>query len=154
MINHGSNSDGFNEDKESDLCPPRFDESATADARPVRPIPANRVSDWYSRTVFFLRQHTGRWKALVLVVIAGLITGTFGGVIWAKRTMLAQPSPAAIESESGAAPMALQAEVPQADVTGATDILSSGSRTTRVRNGRSRVRLHRVPRAYRVAVLR
>jgi hypothetical protein len=135
------------------LPPPRFDEKATANAQPVQPIPAGRVSTWLENVSSLRRGIIGRGKALVLVVIAGLVTGTLGGMTLVKE-QVTDVSPAASESVSGLAPVDSQNEEPRAEVFGVTDLQSLGPTGTRIRKSHSRARSSRAPRAYRVAVLR
>jgi hypothetical protein len=142
---------------ELNLSPPRFDERATARARPVQPIPADRASVWYKRVVSLRRAVTSSSRALVLVVIAGLVTGTLGGIAWVKEPQVTEVSLPANEPVSKLAPADSppdsQHEEPRAEVFGVTD-LQVATPARQMRKGRSRTRSSAVRRAYRVAVIR
>jgi hypothetical protein len=171
MIADRTNSTQFMDEPEAQLSPPRFDENASANAQPVQPIPASRVAAW--------RQHAGSvWRAigkrsrtLAVVVIAGLATGTLGGMAWVQHRQATSGSPAMNESVSELPGAASQDEQPGAPVIGGPDVQSTGSMitgpTTRIRKSRTRARSGRSPqpsisagvrdrasRAYRVAVIR
>lgn len=62
------------------LEPPRFDDSATAKAQPVEPISRSRFSNWFGKGGAVRGMITTKSRALALVVIAGLATGTLGGI--------------------------------------------------------------------------
>lgn len=157
MIDEQDNSTHGIDEPELSLPPPRFDERATAKARPVQPIPADRVSPWHKGVVYFQRAFTSSSRALVLVVIAGLVTGTLGGMAWIKEHPVTNMSLPANESVSELAPADSpndsQNEEPRAEVFGVTD-LQDASPARQIRKGRSRTKTSRAPHAYRVAVIR
>ncbi len=145
------------DEPESRLQPPRFDERATAKARPVQPLPTDHVSPWHKGVVYFQRAFNSSSRALVLVVIAGLVTGTLGGMAWVKEHPVTEVSSTANESVSELAPADSpkdsQNEEPRAEVFGVTD-LQDASPARQIRKGRSRPKTSRAQRAYRVAVIR
>lgn len=157
MNNDSNGSTQAVDEPEFNLPPPRFDERATAKAQPVQPISPSRVSAWRNTVDSMRRAISDSSRALALVVFAGLVTGTLGGMAWVKQQQTTDIVPSVNESVSELAPPESQKdsqnEEPRAAVFGVTD-LRSPKLATRIRKGRSRVRSSRVPRAYRVAVLR
>lgn len=142
------------EEPELDLSTPRFDEKAAANAQPVQPIPVNRLSPFHTIAASFRRGVTSGSRALVLVVIAGLATGTLVGMAWVKERPDTDVTPSARESVSELVPANSTNEEPRAEVFGVTDLQSASPTAARIRKGRPRVKSHRGNRAYRVAVLR
>lgn len=142
---------------ELNLTAPLFDERATANAQPVQPIPTSRGSGFNNRAAALRRALTSSSRALALVVIAGLATGTLVGMAWVKEPQVTAVSPSASESASESAPTDLlngsPNSEPRAETVGGTG-LQSASPATGIRGGRSRLRSTRATRAYRVAVLR
>jgi hypothetical protein len=157
MIDERDDSTHDIDEPDLNLPPPRFDERATAKAQPVQPIPADRVSAWRKGVAYFNRAFTSSSRALVLVVIAGLMTGTLGGMVWVKERQVTDVSLPANESVSELAPAdtpnASQKDEPRAEVFGVTN-LQDGNPARQIRKGRSRTKSSRGPRAYRVAVIR
>jgi hypothetical protein len=157
MIDERDDSTHDIDEPESNLPPPRFDETATAKARPVQPIPADRVSAWHKGVVSLRRKVTSSSRALVLVVIAGLVTGTLGGMAWVKERQVTDASSTANQSVSELGPADSHSDSPndepRAEVSGVTD-LQGAPPARQIRKGRSRTRSSRPPRAYRVAVIR
>jgi hypothetical protein len=153
MIDDANDSNRLIDEPEFNVPPPRFDESAAANAQPVEPIRARGASALYDRAASIGRAMTSGSRALVLVVIAGLATGTLVGMAWAEDRGVADVPPAANE-RSEVAQENPPNEEPLAEVSGVTDLQSIRPMTGQIRKGRSRLRSSGVPRAYRVAVLR
>lgn len=153
MIDEANDSTRLIDEPEFNVPPPRFDDSAAANAQPVEPIRASRAPAIYDRAAYIGRAMTSGWRALVLVVIAGLATGTLVGMAWAEDRGVADVPPATYEM-SEVAQENLQNEEPRAEVSGVTDLQSIRPMTSQMRKGRSRLRSGGAPRAYRVAVLR
>jgi hypothetical protein len=153
MIDEANDSTRLIEESEFKLPPPRFDESATARAQPVQPILVSRSSAFYDRVASLGRALTSGSRALVLVVIAGLATGTLGGMAWVEQRRVTDVPPATNEL-SEVAQENPQNEGPRAEVSGITNFESSRPMASQTRKGRWRTRSNRAPRAYRVAVLR
>jgi hypothetical protein len=151
MIDDGNDSTSSIDEPEFNLPPPRFDESAASNAQPVQPIGASRASAMYDRVAPLGRALTSGSRALVLVVIAGLVTGTLGGMAWVEERQVNDVPPTTNEL-SDVARENLQNEELHAEVSGVADLRSAGPMTSQSRKGRSRVRPNRA-RAYRVAVL-
>jgi len=154
MTNDRNDSTHVIDEPEFNLPPPRFDDRATANAQLVQPIPTSRVSALIQAVSSVRRAITGSSKALALVVIAGLVTGTLGGMAWVKHRQVTDVSLPVNESLFDVTPADSQNEEPRAEVFGVRDLQSASPTATRIRKGRSRVRSSRAPRAYRVAVLR
>jgi len=157
MFDDRNDSTHLIDEPEFNLAPPHFDERATANARPVKPIPTSRGSGLYNRAAALRRALTSSSRALALVVIAGLATGTLVGMAWVKEPQVTAVSPSASESASESAPTNLlngsPNSEPRAETVGVAG-LQSASPATGIRRGRSRARSTRATRAYRVAVLR
>ena len=157
MIDDRNDSTHLVDEPKLNLPPPRFDERTAANAQPVQPIRTSRVSAFYNRAASLRRAVTSRSRALALVVIAGLATGTLVGMAWVKEPEATAVSPAATHSVSELAPADplndSQNQEPRAEGFGVTDWQSASS-ATGIRKGRSRARSSRAVRAYRVAVLR
>ena len=158
MIADRTNSTHFMNEPEPQLSSPLFDETATANAQPVQPIRWARVDAWseYPRSLW--RAIAKRSRAFAVVVIAGLATGTLGGMAWVQHSQVTSESPAMGESVSELPGVASQNEQPAAPVIGGSYLQSNGSLITgptpAIRKSRKPVRLSRAPRAYRVAVIR
>jgi hypothetical protein len=153
MIDDGNDSTSLIDEPEIKLPPPRFDESATAHAQPVQPLRVSRASAFNDRVASLGRALTSGSRALVLVVIAGLATGTLGGMAWVEERRVTDVPPATNEL-SEVAQENPRNEEPRAEVSGITDLESIRPMTSQTRKGRWRTRSNRAPRAYRVAVLR
>jgi hypothetical protein len=153
MIDEGNDSTRLIDEPEFKLPPPRFDESATAKAQPVQPIRASRPPAFHDRVASLGRALTSGSRALVLVVIAGLVTGMLGGMAWVEGRRVTEAPPAANEL-SKVAQENPQNEEPRAEVFGITDLQNAIQISSQSRRGRSRTRSNRAPRAYRVAILR
>src|SRR6266851_10506176 len=100
MIHDRNDSTHVVDEPKLDLPPPRFDEMAVANAQPVQPIRTSRVSAFHDRVAYLRRAVTSRSRALALVVIAGLATGTLVGMAWVKEPQAAAVSPSATHSVS------------------------------------------------------
>jgi hypothetical protein len=153
MTTERTDSTRFIAEPEPKLLSPRFDETAAANAQPVQPIPVSRGTVLTGRFASILPSIIGRSRMLAVVVIAGLIIGTLGGLWWVNDRN--EPIGLAAESESlSTLPVdADQGGEPDAAVIGRTDPASAQSTLNRVRKSRKRARSGRAPRAYRVAVL-
>jgi hypothetical protein len=154
MIDDRNDSTHIIDEPEANLPPPRFDEMAAANAQPVKPIRTNRIS---ALAGSFRQAVTSGSRALALVVIAGLATGTLVGMAWVKEPQATAESPSANHSVSELAPADplndSQNQQPGAEAIGVTG-LQSASAGTGIRRNRSRGRSSRGARAYRVATLR
>ena len=138
---------------EPNLPSPRFDDEATAHALPVQPIPERRVSALLYRMQSFRRAAVTRFSALTLVVIAGLLTGSLGGVALVKVAQATDTSSVATEAVSEVAPSSnLFPQQPDAEVVGVQEMRIIPE--NRIRRNSSRIRPGRMPRAYLVDVLR
>ena len=94
MIDDTNNAMQFSEEAEIEYPPPaHFDESATANAQPVQPIPAAGIALWLERARHVRRAISGRTRIVVLAIIAGLAIGALGGA------MLLRPSASRADSE-------------------------------------------------------
>jgi hypothetical protein len=158
MIADRTNSTHFMNEPEPQLSPPRFDETAAANAQPVQRIRSARVDSWREYPSSLWRAVAKRSRTFTLVVIAGLATGTLGGMAWVRHNQVTTELPAMNESVSELPGVASQNEQPAAPVIGGSDFQGTGSvitgPTTTIRKSRKRVRFSRTPRAYRVAVIR
>src|SRR2546423_9817705 len=156
MIDDRNDSTHTIDDPEANLPPPHFDERATANAQPVQPIRTSRVSTFHNVAASLRRSVTSRSRALVLVVIGGLATGTLVGMAWVKEPQATTESPSANHSVSELAPADplsdSQNQGPRAEGLGVTG-LQSASAGAGIRRVRSRARSSRGARAYRVAIL-
>ena len=138
---------------ESNLPPPRFDERAAANAQPVEPIRTNRIS---ALAAAFGQAVGSGSRALVLVVIVGLATGTLLGMAWVKAPQATAESPSMNHSASELTPadqLSDSQNQPVADAFAVTG-LQRASAGTAIRKSRSSARPNRGGRAYRVAILR
>jgi len=154
MIDDQNDSTHLIDEPESNLPPPNFDERAAANAQPVKPIRTSRIS----ALVGSLRQAvTSGSRALVLVVIAGLATGTLVGMALVKEPQVTAESPWANHSVPELAPADprndSQNQEPRAEGLAIAG-LQNASVGTGTRRVRSRARPNRGGRAYRVAILR
>lgn len=140
--------------------PGLFDEIASANAQPVRPIPISRVSVWIQRahdTAHDTRQMlTTRTKALALVLVGGLAIGTLGGTMLVKQRFSPDAAPvlhepAAETTTAQAAPGDPSPNVePSAEEASAMALQSAA----RIRRHRHRLPVQRSQEAYRVDVIR
>jgi len=157
MIDDRNDSAHLIDEPEDNLPAPHFDESATANAQPVQPIRTSRVSGFHNLAASLRRAATSRSRALALVVIAGLATGTLVGMALVKEPQVTAESPSVNHSVSELAPADppndSQNQEPGAEAFGVTG-LQSATAGTGIRRGRSRARSSRGARAYRVTILR
>ena len=157
MIDDRNDSTHLIAEPEGNLPPPHFDERATANAQPVQPIRTGQVSGFHNRAASLRRAVTSRSRALALVVIAGLATGTLVGMALVKEPQVTAESPSANHSVSELTPADppndSQNQEPRAEELGVTG-LQSASAGTGIRRVRSRARSSRGARAYRVAIIR
>jgi len=157
MIDDRNDSTHLIDEPEGSLPPPHFDERATANAQPVQPIRTSRVSGFPNLAASLRRAVTSSSRALVLVVIAGLATGTLVGMAWVKEPQATAESHSANHSVSELAPADplsdSQNQQPGAEAIGVAG-LERASAGTGIRRSRSRAKPNRGGRAYRVAILR
>jgi hypothetical protein len=132
------------------LPPPRFDDSATAKAQPVEPISRSRFSNWFGRRGSVREMITQRPSVLALVVIAGLATGTLGGIALVNHTEQTDQT-TANESVSGLPKSNGQLDFETTEI-GARGLLVTDAVGSR-RQIRARERMGGAQRAYRVAVI-
>jgi hypothetical protein len=127
---------------------PRFDESACANAQPVQPLPINKTPTWVKRLRSARLTLNRRTRALALVIIVGLASGSLGGTL-----LVNQYSEGDNESAIVSNPVV---EESPASAPNEMDELTT-ARTTVVRSPRryrrSRVTPQNFRRAYRVAVI-
>jgi hypothetical protein len=135
---------------ESQLPTPLFDDSATAKAQPVEPISRSRFSNWFGKQGSVRRLITTRSRALSLVVIAGLATGTLGGMALVSHSQADQAT--ANEAVFAQPNQDGQLDFETAEV-GARGLLVTGDLGRRHKI-RARQRTGGGLRAYRVAVIR
>lgn len=153
MIDARNDSTHIVDKPESNLPPPRFDERTAANAQPVEPIRTSRIS---ALVAAFRQAVASRSRALVLVVIVGLATGTLLGMAWVKAPKATAESPSINHSVSELTPadqLSDSQNQPVADAFGVTG-LPRASAGTGIRKSRSRAIPNRGGRAYRVAILR
>ena len=130
---------------DSTLEAPRFDSMAAANAQPVEPIPRG-FSSWIEKSKSVRELITTRARALSLIIIAGLATGTLGGIL-----MVNDP-PSSIAPVTSLADSERTKNLIGAD-SGAYGFLINRN-TGRNRKARHQARSAGAPRAYRVAVIR
>ena len=161
MIDDTQSTVDFNEAKLESTPPAFFDETASANAKPVQPIPKGRFGVWVQRALDAGPLLTARRKALALVLISGLALGILGGAMLAKVGQSAPdvppPSEEAIAETTEAASVAENAEPSHepAALDGFANALQRSGRTSAAnRRYRLRTRVQPANRAYRVAVIR
>lgn len=133
------------------LPPPRFDESATAKAQPVEPIRRSRLSSWLGKGSS-VRGMITKSRALALMVIAGLATGTLGGIALVKHSeRIDQATSRELVSSSSIEDPEFRGFATAE--TGAHGFLATGAVGGR-RRIRARARTGGAQRAYRVAIIR
>lgn len=153
MIDDRDGSTNEIHEPELSLSPPCFDEEASANAQPVQPIHAGRLSALRNRVASFQRSVVTKFGAFILVVIGGLMTGALGGITLVKVGQVTKASPAVSETVSEVAPPSnLFPEEPGAEVVGVQEMRIIPE--NRIRRDPSRFRSRRMPRAYLVDVLR
>ena len=157
MIDDRNDSAHLIDEPEDNLPPPHFDERAAANAQPVQPIQTGRVSAFHNLAASLRRAVTSRSRALALVVIAGLATGTLVGMALVKEPQVTAEFPSANHSVPELAPADppndSQNQEPRAEGLAVTG-LQNASAGTGIPRVRSRARSSRGARAYRVAILR
>ena len=133
---------------QSELSTPRFDEHASAKARPVKPIPKSRA------TIFFEKAgqlFTDSSRSLALIVALGLATGALVGMALVKEPSV----PGEVEQASVLSdverPQILEWQDAEVGVYG---LQNSARRIRRSVIRSSRVQNDGQPRAYRFAVIR
>ena len=160
MIDDKNDSLNVNEEAELENPPPaHFDESASANAQPVQPIPTQGVAFWMHRTRGARQVLNTRTKRLALVLVAGLTMGALGGTMLVKERNETDAAPVVqAASEPDPAPDATT-DAGTNDAIGAAQAsatVSLGALQAPSRNRRhhTRLRIQRGPQAYRVAVIR
>lgn len=141
----------------------RFDEVASANAKPVQPIATGGVAVWIQRAherAHYARQMlTGRTKALALVLVGGLAIGTLGGTILVKQQASSTDAPAPVEqSVAETTQEAIEKPLSSEEIVAldAAAIALQRASQTSSRRGRRRALppVQRAPKAYRVGVIR
>ena len=153
---------------EADLESPqvvRFDETASANAKQVQPIPKSGVAGWIQRTQYARQLLTRRSKALALAMVGGFAIGALGHTMLAKEgNSLPDASPVVQQSNSettnaqevsidSSREAAVNDEIPPTRVS-AMALQSAGRASSGTRNARVRAPTQRYPKAYRIAVIR
>ncbi|HKY27236.1 MAG TPA: hypothetical protein VJM12_04740 [Pyrinomonadaceae bacterium] len=79
-------------------APPRFDDAATAAARPVEPLPQRRFM-WVYENIQLAPSH---WKLLVVTAVVSLTTGGVGGMLIkdGQQSLANEPTLNSISGES------------------------------------------------------
>lgn len=145
--------------------PPHFDESASANAQPVQPIPASVVTVWFQHARSARQMLPVRTKALALVLVGGLAIGALGGTLLVKeRKLTTGPAPVVEESAAeasattDASPDATEDAVPNEETgaaqPGAIELQGAAQTRSRNRSRRARPQTQRQPQAYRVGVIK
>jgi hypothetical protein len=141
--------------------PAHFDESASANAQPVEPIPASRAAGWIQRARKAQPLVSLKTRALTLVIVGGLAIGTLGGTMLVnERSSLPNEQPVVQEptTETTATQDAVKESVSSeeaAALDAAAIALQRADQTSaRSRRRRNPAPVKRAPRAYRVAVIR
>ena len=143
----------------------RFDEVASANAKPVQPIPIGGVAVWIQRAherAHYARQmFTGRTKALALVLVGGLAIGTLGGTILVKQQASSTDAPATVEQSvpettatQDAIEVPLSSEETVALDAAAIALQRASQTSSRSRRRRALPPVQRAPKAYRVGVIK
>lgn len=139
--------------------PAYFDETASANAQPVRPIPTSRVSVWVQRAQNARQMLTARTKAVALVLIGGLAIGTLGGTMLVKQSSSQDSALVQESTAKTSAPRAAPGDPAPNDETSAVEasamaLQSAGQTSRRIRRHRNRPPVQRGQQAYRVGVIR
>ena len=132
----------------SKLEAPRFDESACANAQPVQPLPIKKTPTWARGLRSARLVLNGRTRALALVIIAGLATGSLGGTL-----LMNQYSEGDNESAIVSNPVVEESAASAPNEIDGMTTASATVVTTARRYRRARVMPQRFRRAYRVAVI-
>jgi hypothetical protein len=166
MIDDSNNSAESTDAEVTSPAPARFDDLASANAKPVLPIPTSGVGVWIQRAHDARQMLTGRTKALALVMVGGLAIGTLGGTILVREGGSSlDAAPVAKESTAVKASDAETTSQQATTNTGSNDETSAAQVSAMALQGVAktspRPRRRRVPppvqrgqRAYRVAVIR
>lgn len=145
------------QNSENHLPKPIFDASASARARPVEPLQPNEAVDsgllrvWRNRfdtVTNFLGSQT---RALAIVVVIGLITGSVGGVLLVNAAR-SNEQPVMIESFSSDSASS-QNETERLDAFASKLTAATSTSPTIERKAKGRFKSNK-PRAYRVAIIR
>jgi len=135
--------------------PPRFDAQASAAAQPVQPLTRSGPARWLQRAGDAHKTLAPPTKALLIVIIAGLVMGAAGGAMLAKRNDSATGAALIEESriEAAVAGRALE-DTPSAMSADASAMaLAYPNQPERIRRDRS-WRRRGAPRAYRFAIIK
>ena len=161
MIDDTRGSVDFNEAKFETMPPAFFDEAASANAKPVQPIPKGRIRAWVQRARNRRPLVMAKTKALALVLIGGLALGILGGTMLVKVSQWSRDATPANEeeiAETTEAPGAVGNAEPSRETraldTFATPLQRPGPASSANRRHRVRARVQSANRAYRVAVIR
>lgn len=157
----GTNKAVDSTETEPDFPPPaHFDDVASAEAQPVRPIPRKGFSVWLDRANHARMKLNVRPKALALVLVGGLAIGTLGGTMLVKEDSSSHEVAPAEQPVGVADPSQDPLEdTVSSDATVALDATANALQradqtSSRIRHRRSRSSGQRSTRAYRVAVIR
>jgi hypothetical protein len=153
MIDHQINAEAYDQDSQATLPPPRFDASASANARPVEPIATGR-NKWHHTVASLRRMITNRTKTLILIAVTAITILVVGGTMLVKDRQLSRELATATGSVSALDGTGVQKEEPLALGAAVGDFSGIDSSRRRVRTSRQPVRKGRAPRAYRAGVIR
>jgi hypothetical protein len=149
----GNNPIQVNEAGEVEYPPPaRFDENASANARPVEPIPTNQPGAWFGHSAWLAFR--SKANALALGLVGALAIGTAGGAFLVKHHPASNAnSPVMSEPAGGVS----ATQVPDFTITSPAGTAVSSQSAGQIKPGtrQSRRRLAaRRPRARLVAVIK
>jgi hypothetical protein len=158
MIDDTDNLQKISEEAEIEYPPPaHFDESATANAQPVQPIPTG-IALWVERARHLRHGVSRKTRIVVLAVIGGLSLGALGEAMLVRTNTSRADSGPAIKAEPSDLKGATGTQTP-ADETPAAKVAATelpGNTQSISRSGKrpTRPSARHAPRAYRVAVIR
>jgi hypothetical protein len=135
--------------------PARFDDSASANAQPVEPLPTSRIVVWKQRVSSARRMISGKTIVLTLVIIGGLAIGAVGGTMLVRQRASLTDSAPVIDAPTTETTTDSQrpAHEPRAEVSTA-ELPNALQTNSRFRNRRTpRTTRRTQQRAYRVAVI-
>jgi len=136
--------------------PPRFDERASANAQPVKPLLTSRPASWMQRARDFQRKVGVKTKTLALVVAAGLAIGAASGAMLANRSQSSLPTPVIEQpsAETAATEDAIKETASTVETISAQTAVVAPPKPAHIRRHSRAPRGRAQPRAYRVAVLK
>ena len=148
-----------NENRQLRLPPPaRFDDNASANARPVQPLRSKGPVVLTQRLRDLGHTLSARTNALAVVVILGLTIGAASGAMLASRRTSLESTPQAQPSlvETSGMGAITQEALPTGGAFGAeaaATAMQSAVKPVRFRRQRTAPRANERPQAYRIAVL-